>query len=95
MRSHFVMVAYGRSGRWAVRAKWAAAGGSTRRISMKDFFTRFFKTFENNVQETIVGRWAVRAKRAAVGGSTQQNLMKDFSPGFSNLLKTIFLKKLL
>ena len=58
------------------------------------FFTRFFKTFENNDQETIVGRWAVRAKRVAVGGSTQHNLMKDFSPGFSNLLKTIFLKKL-
>jgi hypothetical protein len=58
------------------------------------FFTRFFKTFENNVQKTIVGRWAVRAKRAAASGSTRQILMRDFSPGSSNLLKTIFLKKL-
>ena len=60
----------------------------------KRFFTRSFKTFERIVNYERSGRWDVWAKWAAVGGSIRQILMKDFSPGSSNLLKTIFLKKL-
>ena len=89
MRSHFVMVAYGRSGRWAVRAKRAAAGGSTRRISMKDFSTRLFKVVENNISDnTLDSTYCATIDKALFTHCTEVRFTSLFSGGFTNLNKS-------